>query len=171
MDSRFVANQEGRAHLHRLRAGIKRALDVGAVHDAAGRDHRNIDACHHLRQQLESGQRGLGLRHQESSAMTAGLDTGSDHGISPTEAQACASATVVMVPTTKILAACKRATCAALKISKVKLATAGRSASNISNWALKSSHHLAGIGNSDQASDDQIGRNNSAARASSAWSG
>src|SRR5476649_2379712 len=88
----------------------------------------------------------------------------------PMAAQACASATVVMVPMTKISASRKRATCEALKISKVKLATLGRSSSNISNWTLKSSHHLAGIGNSAQPSDDQIGRNNSAAYASSAWS-
>ena len=62
----------------------------------------------------------------------------------PTRAQARASATVVAVPTTRQPAACRRATWAASKMPKVKLATAGRRATSTSNWAAKSSHHCVG---------------------------
>ena len=66
----------------------------------------------------------------------------------PTACQARASATVVAVPHTWQPAACRRCTCAAVKMPKVKLATAGRSATKVSSWVAKSSHHCAGTAGS-----------------------
>ena len=77
----FGAGQEGRAHLHRLRAQGQGGGDPPPVHDPARSDDRDGYGIDHLRHQGHRADQGVAGRAVEDTAVSTRFRALGDHGI------------------------------------------------------------------------------------------
>ncbi len=80
---RLGAQHEGRPELRRARAEPQRGRDAGAVHDAAGRDHRHRQLAHEQPGQGERAQLVVGRVRVEHPAVPARLEPLRHHHLHP----------------------------------------------------------------------------------------
>ena len=78
---RFGTGDKRRAKLRRLRAERECGSDTAAIHEAARRDHRNIDGIHDLRHQRHRADHARVDVTDEGAAMPAGLGALRANGI------------------------------------------------------------------------------------------